>query len=217
MVPSKKPKPQPAQPKPGKVRKASEILRNARATLAHAETALNDFMGDDPARQEAGLRNFIVSARSVTFVLQTMKHTVPDAEAWYEDLRARLKLDAIAKAFVELRNQVEKEGVLPEITRSATGVHIENFSQESLRGIVPRGAREVVIGEGRSGGNYWVDNGGRRHYFKAPEGVRNFGGSRFEDAPKPFPDMSVEELSYYYLGLMEKALIEAQLKFGHLP
>jgi hypothetical protein len=210
-VASKKPpKPSREQPKPSRIRTVQEILANANDALGHAEQALRDFMDDDLQRQRYGLRTFITSARSVTFVLQTMKHTVPDAEAWYADLQARLMLDEIAKAFVELRNQIEKEGVTPAIERSPVAIYIKRMSDDSLRGIVPPG-RPYAIGEGRSGGNYWLDPRGRRHYFRLPEQVgQNWGGSRFsDDAPDALRNQSVEELAHYYLELMEKAVAEA--------
>jgi hypothetical protein len=214
---SKKPKPPREEPKPSRIRTVQEILTNANDALGHAEQALRDFIGDDPQRQLYGLRTFITSARTVTFVLQTMRHTVPGADAWYADLQARLKLDEIAKAFVELRNQIEKEGSTPSIEYTPTTTHIRRLDGDSLKGIVPSGA-SYAIGEGRSGGNYWLDPRGRRHYFRLPEQVgQNWGGSRFSDeAPEALRNQSVEELAHYYLELMEKAVAEATWKFGHL-
>lgn len=54
---------------------------------------------------------FVSAARSTTFVLQNVMRDVPGFSDWYAEQQAALKGDAVARFFVEARNNVLKTGV----------------------------------------------------------------------------------------------------------
>lgn len=66
--------------------------------------------GMDQQVMEFNLNAYASAARSVTFTLQAAMHDVDQFAEWYTPIRARLRVDPIARLFLELRNESQKEG-----------------------------------------------------------------------------------------------------------
>lgn len=67
------------------------------------------------------LRAFVSAARSVTFALQAVMEKYPGFPEWYPLRQQRLADSALARFFVNLRNQAQKVGALP-LAHKAFGV-----------------------------------------------------------------------------------------------
>jgi hypothetical protein len=65
----------------------------------------------------------IVSARSVTFLLQKQYHDTPGFDEWYSDIQKELSADPLARFLLEQRNFVLKQG----ITQIQKAVHITAY------------------------------------------------------------------------------------------
>jgi len=59
----------------------------------------------------SGLRNLVVFGRSVTFVLQNLRHSVgrEEFDAWYEPLQAKMREDELLRYLTTLGNAILKE------------------------------------------------------------------------------------------------------------
>ncbi len=215
---SKKPRKPKVQPGDRPTRTVQEALANLTETLDHAQHNLEESLSDDARRKHAGLRNFIVSARSVTFVLQTLRHAAPGFDEWYADVQRRLQEDPIANEFVSLRNEIEKEGSLQIVRRPKDfGAINVGFmpGRQAFRGAAPDDAEVITDGTG----TYWLGKDGRRHYIRTDDlpGLRMSvdPGSRFAGALHS-TGRSVEELTHYYFDRLEEIVVAARLQFGHL-
>src|SRR5438132_10702126 len=105
-------------------RTSADVLRAARQTLATVEKGLADLASGDPNRRVAGLHNLVVFGRAVTNVLQNLRSSEPDFDAWYGPHRAEMEADPLLKYLYELRSEILKEGVSP----LGTSMHIHHFS-----------------------------------------------------------------------------------------
>lgn len=56
---------------------------------------------------------FVSAARSVTWSLQASMSGVPDFDEWYKSAQNKLRMDALAPLFVEIRNCSQKRGLNP--------------------------------------------------------------------------------------------------------
>jgi hypothetical protein len=56
---------------------------------------------------------FVSAARSVTWCLQATMSEVPEFRDWYKSAQDRLKMDPLARLFVEIRNSSQKRGLNP--------------------------------------------------------------------------------------------------------
>ena len=65
-----------------------------------------------PEQFRIGLQSTITTARTVTFILQSHKASIPDFDIWYEKVQAKFRADPIMKWAVNARNKVEKQGDL---------------------------------------------------------------------------------------------------------
>jgi hypothetical protein len=66
----------------------------------------------EPEKFRLFLQTFIVTIRTVTFLLQKEKDGIPDFDNWYEKHQNHLKEDKIMRWMVETRNTIEKQGDL---------------------------------------------------------------------------------------------------------
>ena len=83
-------------------------------------------------RRFTGLRNLIVFGRSVTFVLQNLRTVVGKErfDLWYEPHQESMKQDVVMKYFVKLRNELEKQGLLP-VSTSTRFLHFTSVDLKS--------------------------------------------------------------------------------------
>jgi hypothetical protein len=175
-----------------------------------ARLGQRDFMaGGD--RRVAGLHNAVTSGRSVTFTLQNLSGKVDGFDAWYEGVQATLKADPVCRWFVELRNRIEKQGTVGDVTR---GVQIDNLILQDLRRDAPPGARDVFFGDqyGRAG---WVcqspDGAEHTVYFTLPDSVGRVW-MEIDDAPKD--GRALQEHMEHWLSMLQRIVDEAMRKFG---
>jgi hypothetical protein len=66
----------------------------------------------DPQRFMLALQNCITTSRTVTFILQSNKETIPNFDGWYERHRERWANDPIMRWARDARNSIEKKGDL---------------------------------------------------------------------------------------------------------
>jgi hypothetical protein len=81
-----------------------DIFKNAQETLKSAEFGLQDLIKGPPERKLSGLRNLVVFGRAVTNVLQGLKSTEPEFEAWYQKYVDEMESDPLMKYFYKLRS-----------------------------------------------------------------------------------------------------------------
>lgn len=84
-----------------KLREAEFFLDHLRASKRHSFNARCYFSA------------FVSAARSVSLALQTTMHGITGFKLWYQGAQARLKVDPLAKFFVEVRNDSIHKGLNP--------------------------------------------------------------------------------------------------------
>lgn len=184
----------------------SSVLESAERTLEVAELGWRDYR-QGGERRWAGLVNAVVSARSTTNVLQNLRGLVPAYDEWWTREREVLN-NPVAQWFVNVRNAIEKQGVLGNTDR-VIAVHSFNAGLWSaLEAAQPRGTIRTIIGDDL-GRNAWVvalpDGSTHKVYFSLPaENVDHY--FEIENAPG---GRRIEELYPQYFdqvkGLVEKA------------
>lgn len=154
--------------------KTSEsVLTAARTTLAIAELGYNDMIGDDVLRRKPGIYNFLTFSRSVTFVLQNLRNVVDCFDDWYGPYVLEMKTSPSARRFLQLRNELEKQGTTKGVGNS---IHINYFNTDDLKPLLqnpPMGAKGFFIGD-QHGGNGWeieVNDQTERYYVDLPPHV----------------------------------------------
>jgi len=66
----------------------------------------------EPTAFRVAIQTSIQTLRTVTFILQSNKHLIPDFDAWYGPWQEKLKADALMRWMVDARNKIEKQGDL---------------------------------------------------------------------------------------------------------
>ena len=66
----------------------------------------------DPRLFPTYFNSAIQALRSVTWILQKHKHSIPDFDAWYGPWQDRMRADPVMRWLVQARNRIEKEGDL---------------------------------------------------------------------------------------------------------
>ncbi|HEX3133870.1 MAG TPA: hypothetical protein VHX44_09855 [Planctomycetota bacterium] len=126
------------------------ILGRVAETLKTAEMGRDIFLSEHDDRKLSGLRNAIVFGRQVTFVMQTMRGRLPGFEQWYAPFQEEMKHDPLMAYFVQLRNEIEKEGKLT----TNTMVSFADFTPAAVyeHSPPPPGTTQLCIGDqlGRS-------------------------------------------------------------------
>ena len=187
---------------------AADCIAGARQMLDHARTGQRDYLAAGE-RRLSGLYAAVTSARSVTFALQNMNGHVDGADAWYESVRARLRADAVARFFVDLRNRIEKQGTHGH-ARARLNITYANGA-EMMRE-APPGATGFILGDplGRSGWEVKLPDGSKQIvYFTLPPDV---GTSTLHLAEAP-EGRDIADLLDEYLRLLEDILTEAETTF----
>jgi hypothetical protein len=88
----------------------SAILRRLKQVRIHWHEALSIYF--EPDRFRIAMQNCITTARSVTFILQGHKDSIPGFDEWYAPWRSRFAADPIMRWAVLARNKIEKQGDL---------------------------------------------------------------------------------------------------------
>jgi hypothetical protein len=84
----------------------------------------------EPDLFRVNVNNAIQTARTVTFLIQKHKDTIPDFENWYRlNVLDRIANDAVMTWLKEARNFIEKEGDL-EVESIATATTIFSYTEE---------------------------------------------------------------------------------------
>jgi len=197
----------------------SEILQRSRQVLATARHGL-DTARREPAHRVAGLHNAIVFGRSVTFVLQNLRSIEPDFDEWYEEHAAGMRQDPLMRFFVDLRNKIEKQGLMP----TQGYAHVKEFEYpKDLAKLGPRppGAMGFFIGD-ELGGSGWViriaEGAAEKLYVEFPAEVGK-AGLAFTSAPGLAAGAAPSEadalrLTEEYLARVERILALAEGRFG---
>jgi hypothetical protein len=207
---------------PARKRSASQVIASSRESLSHAELGLSDFRGNDPQRQMAGLRNLIMHGRTVTFPLEVLAEDGEERDehghgGWYRTHVAQRMQDPIPKFFVQLRNLLEKEGILDVSKKQGpTSVHIDYLNTADLYRSAPPGTTQITVG---IDGVVRFHRADGRTVETAWPGIRATTASEFafEDTPPELANRTVDDLAGAYLQMLGEILAGADAKFGQSP
>ncbi|MGS0825627.1 hypothetical protein ACVBIO_07445 [Shewanella sp. 0m-8] len=198
-------------------KKTEDIIRRAEEILATAKLGYEDWSSTNKTRKFSGLRNLIVFGRSVTFVIQNLKSSENNFEEWYLEIQNELKQDPLMKYFVDVRNNILKQGKM-EVSTTA---HLSNFSPSDIHkfGTPPPGATSFFIGDD-IGGSGWLislpDGSEEKYYMDLPRSIGEVKQS-FSDLPEVIDDelkrKSIDELCLLYLMKLESILDRARKEF----
>jgi hypothetical protein len=193
------------------------VLTRADDILSTAKLGFEDLQSKNKARRYSGLRNLIVFGRSVTFVLQNLSSIEPGFEEWYEDIRGELKSDPLMGYFLEVRNNILKQGKM----QVSTSAHIKSFSTADIKkfGPPPPGAKSFFIGDEIGGSGWLIElaNGSEeKYYVEIPTSIAEIK-QVFPDLPeavdKRLKNKSIEELCEMYLVKLESIIDRARKQF----
>jgi hypothetical protein len=203
-------------------REATEVLDKTRQMLDMARRGLDDLLGSDPNRRMIGVHNLAVFGRSVTLVLQTMRSVDLNAfTQWYEPREEAMRQDPLLKYFVNLRNEILKEGS-PKATSSIYIEHLNTADIAPLMAHPPPGAKDFFIGD-TLGGSGWIvelpDGSQEKYYVQLPSAVKMESRLHFPDPPTehlggPITDTSLQNLGRLYIAYLSSLVDEAEAEFG---
>ena len=184
------------------------------------EKGLADLSSGDPNRRVAGLHNLVVFGRAVTNVLQNLRSTEPDFDAWYAPHRAEMEGDPLLKYLYTLRSEILKEGILP----LAVSTHIRQlrFPEDLARlGPPPPNAKGFFIGDSIGGSGWEVelaDGRTEKYYARLPADI---GGAtvHLPDAPathmgRPLKGNDVTTIGGAYVAYLRKLVMDAEHRFA---
>ncbi|WP_374088534.1 hypothetical protein [Methylomicrobium lacus] len=199
---------------------AEQVIRRAEEILQTAQHGLEDLKSGNGSKRFAGLQNLLVFGRSVTFVIQNLRSVVEDFDRWYSPIQEQLRADEVMKYFVELRNQILKQG------RLQTAIEINaSFSSNDLQklGTPPPGAKGFFIGD-QFGGSGWTielpDGSEAKYYVELPRSIAEVK-QVFADVPESaraaMEGKSVEELGEQYLAKLGEIVDSCRKHFLGAP
>jgi hypothetical protein len=197
--------------------RVADVFRRVDATLQAARHGYDDLIGRDTTRRNTGLRNLIVSGRSITFVLQNLRSVLNDGEFdyWYGPQQDQLRAEPLMRFFIEVRNELEKQGKLDIVSKGKL-----NFSTSDLDRIPrPPGAEEFFISDD-IGGSGWLrilpDGSEEKYYVDLPSWMGKLT-QHFKEVPaaieKEYPGLSVDDLCLRYLNRLTELVRQAKAKF----
>jgi hypothetical protein len=82
----------------------------------------------DPQRFRASLQSCIIQLRSVTFLLQKNKDSIPDFDNWYKPWQDRMRSNALMRWAIDSRNIIEKQEDLETYSRISAKI-VANLEQ----------------------------------------------------------------------------------------
>ena len=209
---------------PSRTRPASAVLESAKESLQHTEAAFAALKRGTRDDRRAALRNLIMNGRTVTWPLQVLTEDCdpPDENGhgnWYRERVAnRLRSDPVARFFVNLRNLIEKEGILEVSEVEVPGIYISHLDTNDVNVAAPPGTVGWTMGfDGIV--RYRLADGSEVDRTQAFPGTHPFTAKDYAFADTP-PDLglrTVEDLSREYVEILQQIIVEAIVKFGHLP
>lgn len=189
---------------------AQEVIAAARRTLSIAWQGWTDYL-EAGERRYAGLVTAITLSRSVTNVLQNLRHLVEDFDLWWHAAR-RVLYNETASWFVDLRNAIEKQGAIDGMSASIRFDKIPLDEVRRMQENAPEGARSIFLVDefGRNGWEVELTDGTTvRVYYRADDPTL-LQTLRFESAPNNRP---IEELFPIYFGWLTDLVDEAERRF----
>lgn len=202
---------------------SAEVLRKAEELLVTARLGLESLLGADPRRRPSGIHNVAVFGRSTTLVLQNLRSAVEREtfEVWYGPHVDRMKADPLFRYFVELRNEILKEGP-PTLSTTVRVGYLDSAMVAELRQQEPPGARLMFIGDALGGSGFEVpmpDGSVEKYYVSLPEEWDVSVTLHLPRPPltidgKPMPDSSIEALCRLYVDALSEIVADARQTFG---
>jgi hypothetical protein len=199
----------------------AQVLARAKDTLATATLGLRALQGGDPQSRMAGLRNVIVFGRAVTNVLQNLRSTEPEFDAWYGAYQAEMKADPLMKHFYELRSRILKQGDLP--VHSSVTLTGNPMAAMRQAGPPPPGAKGFFIGDPIGGSGWKIqlpDGSTERFYVALPAEIPGLDVRvrvHLSEAPGDLRDQPIEQLAEKYLSYVSRMVADATSKFEKRP
>ncbi len=204
-----------------------DVLRETQHMLQLAQIGLDDFLrGDRGARRTAGLFNVVVFGRSVTLVLQNIRHFQREAfNAWYAPYEQEMQ-GARYRYLVKLRDQMLKEGRQGAINRSMRADYLNPGHIQSAMGKPPPGATGWAMDAWGIGWTVpMADGSEERFYVDLPDDLQNemnlkitawfaeeAGGHH--GAPVAPPPEPIDVLLTEYVDYLARLVDAAHLEFG---
>jgi len=195
-------------------RTASQIIADAESALRMAQLGLEAVKRNSPGAKAVGLRNVAVFGRSVTWVLQNLRNTMPKQfDHWYAPHADEMRSDPLIRFFVVLRNQIEKQGLTPPSSSTEFEAKKDLTLPNDL-GPPPPGAESFFLDVGGAGWNVSIGSETQRFYVELPEDkviMRTY----ISNAPtthkgKPLGRRSMEELCELYVGDLQDLVADAK-------
>lgn len=90
-----------------------DTIARAGNVLRVAQRGLRILHDEDSRGWTDGMQILTVFGRSVTFVLQNLRHKAPDFEAWYQPRQREMSEDPLLRYFSNARNMTLKRGMIP--------------------------------------------------------------------------------------------------------
>ncbi|AKR43620.1 hypothetical protein [Methylophilus sp. TWE2] len=200
---------------------AEQVIRRAEEILQTAQHGLDDLKSGNGSKRFSGLQNLLVFGRSVTFVIQNLRSVVEDFDQWYNPIQEELRSDEVMKYFVELRNQILKQGRL-QIAMEISSLSLSTNDLQKL-GTPPPGTKGFFIGD-KFGGSGWTielpDGSEAKYYVELPRSiaeVKQVFAEVPESARAAIEGKSVEELGEQYLAKLGEILDSCRKQFLGAP
>ena len=197
------------------------IRDNARHSFDVARLGYLDWIDKDPLHESVGLQNAIVYGRAALNILSTLKAIYGERfTTWYKAIMQALHDDPLMAWYIELRNQVLKEG-LPQMQVHGTMANMPDFF-ERIFADVPEGGVPFLMGEFGMGWYTPTDDGSNPeiHHFEITTEIQEefgvsiqFPNTPTEHAGHPLTDRSARAVLLLCLGNIEDVLDAVDKQF----
>src|SRR3989338_6957218 len=139
------------------------MIPKARKNLHECSYHLTNMKSSNNSEEfEINFAAFVNSARNVTFVLQKEFTKDSDFNNWYTQKQTEMKNDELCKFFLELRNNIIKEGINGIVGFSFTNQPFNTTNDLEQK---PKNAKNITI-DGK--GFFWNINVGTKYEDKIP-------------------------------------------------
>lgn len=169
-----------------------ETIKNIFEALRNLKFSLDGYENNHDHNKIIYLRNFITTARTVTFIIQYLKSDVGKQvfEDWYSPWQEKMKQDEILKTFKDLRNEIEKQGKL-DTSLSMKIDHLNSNDLQPLLADPPPFSKGFFIGDKIGGSGWEIDYG---------KGIKDTIYIDLPDTVKIQTDLSVDKLTALNIG-----------------
>lgn len=181
----------------------NDVLTSAKKALTATKHAVEDFCGANPLdieRRDTAVRNFVSNGRSMSFLLQKLKHLVDGYDEWDKPVKDGLEADALADFFQKARTRSEhiESPVIGQFDKFVAPVHIVSVQVKISH--TPQGILAELIGTTKEG----------LHVVCASQETTYF----LEGMPEEFVHVPLEELMKRHLQTLEGIYFSATERFG---